>query len=229
MAFVYGDSSAETAEELLDALLQGIEFDAPTPEVDLGENYTSTVVEVTMGDTALCSARRWWFVGLLAPGAHADLDGRGLALWGASQPGGWRCLDQDGDAYGLADLIQAVQGALLALPVVATDGDDGQEWLDAVTRERVEREIDRWAIPRPSKPTASEIARHLGVGRDAAPWASGTVCGAPSIAWVNGDISVAVHPDTGDIRRAAREVGERSAADAEREITRALASAAEEE
>lgn len=42
----------------------------------------------------------WFVAGWLAPGAHADLDGSGLANWGDSQPGGWSVCRTDGQSNG---------------------------------------------------------------------------------------------------------------------------------
>lgn len=42
-----------------------------------------------------------WAIGAwLAPGAHADINGSGLALWGDSQPGGWTTAHDDGATTG---------------------------------------------------------------------------------------------------------------------------------
>jgi hypothetical protein len=42
----------------------------------------------------------WYHCGWIAPGASADLDGSGLALWGTNQPGGWSVCDNDGQTSG---------------------------------------------------------------------------------------------------------------------------------
>lgn len=47
----------------------------------------------------------WAHCGWLAPGAHADLDGSGLAVWGDSQPGGWSVCDGDGAYSGRVRVI----------------------------------------------------------------------------------------------------------------------------
>lgn len=44
----------------------------------------------------IAGAEGWAIGAWLAPGAHQDIDGSGLELWGDSQPGGWRTADGDG-------------------------------------------------------------------------------------------------------------------------------------
>jgi hypothetical protein len=45
-------------------------------------------------------ATGWAICGWLPVGAHADLDGSGLACWGSSQPGGWSSCGGDGQSNG---------------------------------------------------------------------------------------------------------------------------------
>jgi len=76
--------------------------DAATEDLsDLGDSYCSALYDFTLcvGERKL-RGEGWVFCGWLPPGAHADLDGSGLTLWGDSQPGGWRCLDGDGQESG---------------------------------------------------------------------------------------------------------------------------------
>lgn len=67
----------------------------------LGDNcYADYTVELTIGDEIL-TVDGWALCGWLAPGAHADLDGSGLAVWGDAQHGGWTSCSGDGATNGL--------------------------------------------------------------------------------------------------------------------------------
>jgi hypothetical protein len=89
-----------------------IEIETTQPIVSarpIDEDYSLAVddhwpmyeAHITVDGLYLGSVRGWKFCGHLKPGAHADIDGSGLALWGDSQPGGWRVLDSDGEFCGL--------------------------------------------------------------------------------------------------------------------------------
>ena len=63
------------------------------------DGYWNYEIKLDVGENSVilpCWARCGW----LTPGAHADLDGSGLSLWGDSQPGGWRVTSGDGQADG---------------------------------------------------------------------------------------------------------------------------------
>lgn len=62
--------------------------------------YCDYVVELTVGEHTY-QLDGWAVCGWLRPGAHADLDGSGLANWGSSQPGGWTSCGGDGATNGL--------------------------------------------------------------------------------------------------------------------------------
>jgi hypothetical protein len=89
-----------------------IEIETTQPVVELrplDDDYSLSVddhwpmyeAHITVDGLYLGSVRGWRFCGHLKPGAHADIDGSGIALWGDSQPGGWRVLDSDGEFCGL--------------------------------------------------------------------------------------------------------------------------------
>lgn len=62
-------------------------------------------VTLTIGDETH-EIHGWRLVGWLAPGAHADLDGSGLGLWGDSQPGGWTWCHGDGQCSGRVRVVE---------------------------------------------------------------------------------------------------------------------------
>lgn len=79
---------------------------------DFGGQYQSQYVvkffadgkQIGKNEDVLAGVEGWAMGAFLAPGAHQDIDGSGLALWGDSQPGGWRCADGDGAVSGKPQL-----------------------------------------------------------------------------------------------------------------------------
>jgi hypothetical protein len=64
-----------------------------------GGLYSDYTVHLTIdGQTHIIGG--WVVCGWIQAGASQDLDGRGLANWGTSQRGGWRCCDSDGTVRG---------------------------------------------------------------------------------------------------------------------------------
>lgn len=64
-----------------------------------GSCYADYTVELNIGAEQYL-LEGWKLCGWLRPGAHADLDGSGLALWGSAQPGGWTSCSTDGSCNG---------------------------------------------------------------------------------------------------------------------------------
>lgn len=73
--------------------------DADITEVSDGYAAAEYQIDLHVGDHVI-TLDCWAHVGWLVPGANADLDGSGLALWGSSQPGGWSVCDGDGQTSG---------------------------------------------------------------------------------------------------------------------------------
>lgn len=79
----------------------------------------------------------WKLATFLECGAHQDIDGSGLQLWGDAQPGGWRCLDSDSQDRGnptakhsdcTGYLTVSTSNESIEIPV--PDGEDAEEFLE---------------------------------------------------------------------------------------------------
>lgn len=114
--------------------------------------YCDYVVELTIGEHTY-QLNGWAVCGWLRPGAHADLDGSGLANWGSSQPGGWSSCSGDGATNGLprVSLYDGEYGD--AIVVGDVEGRTGAEiepetwaaWADAIAAARKAREAEESA------------------------------------------------------------------------------------
>ena len=118
---------------------------------EYGGQYQSTYTvrlfadgkQIGKNGDVIADAEGWAIGAWLAPGAHQDIDGSGLALWGDSQPGGWRTADGDGASTGIPRVTS--DGAWVKSepydPIIVTGGegcldvqiipDDIPEWKDA--------------------------------------------------------------------------------------------------
>jgi hypothetical protein len=75
-------------------------LEAPTERFGCGGDCLSEYeVAIRIGEWS-ATVGGWVICGWVQPGAHADLDGSGLALWGNSQPGGWSWCHGGGGASG---------------------------------------------------------------------------------------------------------------------------------
>ena len=109
-------------------------------------DYTTTL---TIGDRQL-EIPCWGHCGWLAPGANADMDGSGLAVWGDSQTGGWRVCDGDG-AYDGRPRVIADRSPSCDTPITV-----GADHLD--TREVTPGMVPEWAAALAALASTSEDA-----------------------------------------------------------------------
>jgi hypothetical protein len=117
------DAACAALQAAIDAATAAIDIDidgeGEAPE-EIGDMCCgSTEIRLSIGEAELV-ARGWRLCGYLARGAHADLDGSGLANWGSSQPGGWTCCDGDGQTSG------TVRAACDGLQIYMDVGDGGE-------------------------------------------------------------------------------------------------------
>ena len=116
-----------------------------------------------------------WAIGAwLAPGAHQDIDGSGLAMWGDSQPGGWSTAHGDGVTTGCPRPYIAHDSECWD-PVTVCGGEgcddieinpeDVPEWAEAVATHRAALAVyedsgddaDAWESADSAEATAEEI------------------------------------------------------------------------
>lgn len=120
------------------------------------EGYGSAdyTVELAIGCRSI-EIECWGHCGWLAPGAHSDLDGCGLELWGDSQPGGWSVCDGDGGSEGRA-VVQDGSHPEPHEPISIASGFDSTsitsdmvpEWADALAAlaETPEDDDEQWEV-----------------------------------------------------------------------------------
>lgn len=114
--------------------------------------YCDYTVELTVGDHTY-ELPGWAVCGWLRPGAHADLDGSGLANWGSSQPGGWTSCAGDGATNGKPRVDDSPAEYGDPIPVGGVEGRDGVEigpevwpaWAEAVAGAQRARQAEEAA------------------------------------------------------------------------------------
>jgi hypothetical protein len=187
-------SHAKSTDHNLPEIIKGLQFSCSIA-TDLLEQYSegSVWVELANGEK-LCETHYWRLASWLAPKAHADLDGSGLALWGDAQPGGWRVCDSDGQSRGNEELERAILRALCE-----RFGLDENAELSRAVR----AEVEGWDLDDPTEPTPDEVADSLSL-ECSDHWAVGLVCDVPCLVWhENEETRLAWHADEADARRVA--------------------------
>jgi hypothetical protein len=176
--WVYGDTSAPSAELLFEKLLQGmrLEFDAPEYPLEEGKKGHSPVEEVAVevfidGDLFLNAhvsyAYDW------SQGFNYTVDPSPL----------------------IAELTQEL------IKIDFEDEEESRKWSWVVRRAAVKKRILSEAFPVPPLPSAEDLAEALYLGDD--PYAAGTILAAPCLAWqIDGKVFAAVHPTPQDIQQA---------------------------
>lgn len=160
---------------------------------DVDEDYRGYTVTIEFQGQTI-EAKGWWLVGWLAPGANGDLDGSGLALWGDSQSGGWRVLDDDGQMSGLVYVREWTDGAC------SIYGADHTEvaaiTCDEETRDKLAAAV-KSCLVRPSEPDDEDMYDSLD-DSDVPGIRWGFHLGAPVVATPD---KYEMHPTTRDISR----------------------------
>lgn len=109
------------------------------------------IMEIVI-DGHTVEANGWALLGWLAPGAHADLDGSGLEVWGDGQSGGWTQCDGDGREQGLprAKTVQVYEAGRhiamdseIVIGDVTVTADDIHAWRTALDAEDADPEAIR--------------------------------------------------------------------------------------
>lgn len=181
------DAAVAAAESAVSSALDEVAVTVECEEPDINECGGMTFADhdatIRVG-AAECEARCWSYVGWLARGASADLDGSGLALWGDSQPGGWSVCDSDGQCSGRVRAesdrngvhIYAAEGGrdtyleaatILGMPSAAAVIADHLDIDDALARlaRRISDAADS-ARPSVPEPDADDIWEELGAGAE---------------------------------------------------------------
>jgi len=96
---------------------------ADDPKKVGGGCYANYEVNVSIDDAPVGSVGGWVVCGWLKPGAHMDLDGSGLLLWGSSQPGGWRTRSSDGAYSGTPKLLADLEALQYDEAIVISGGE----------------------------------------------------------------------------------------------------------
>jgi len=127
------DESKEKREMSIDVTAAVVEVGSL---YDMGDGCTVDYdVRIMIGEQSI-QVGGWVICGWLRPGAHADLDGSGLASWGSSQSGGWTTCRGDGAISG-TPRARADDDVIRIVPAEGRDGGgvvarkDVAQWRDA--------------------------------------------------------------------------------------------------
>ncbi len=139
-----------------------IEITTSEPEQSDG-CYWSYDMQISVGDDVY-EVRCWKIATFLERGADQDIDGSGLKLYGNSQPGGWRCLDSDGQSRGNPTPSWTATGRILVANtsestlVRVPDGESPEGFFDALEA-ALKDAVEEVEVP---EPDAEEVFEELG-------------------------------------------------------------------
>ena len=137
----------------------------------------------------------WKLATFLERGASQDIDGSGLALWGDSQPGGWRVLDFDSQGKGKPSVDESTEEGYVTvwndsetIEIQIPSGEDLADFIEAL-----QRKIDEAAANAdPEEPDAEAIWQDLSsfYEMDYQPVRVGRVFGSKEVfvVWMDGHV-----------------------------------------
>ena len=140
-----------------------IEITTSEPEhADAG--YWNYDMEIIVGEQTY-KIECWKLATFLERGADQDLDGSGLELLGNSQPGGWRCLNSDGQARGNPSPYSFTEDGRIEVSnsndcvhIHVPEGEDPQAFFDALEK-AIDSAVDEADV---DEPDAEAVFEELG-------------------------------------------------------------------
>ena len=162
-----------------------VKITAETPDItDIKDGYADFTTTLVLDDgvgSATVEIECWLRCGWLPPGSHQNLDGSGLANWGDSQPGGWECLESDGQGKGIPDVIRDDECQEIRLDTISSgarihpfgawkaaldvaESDDAFERLEDIYYsicDAIEAAIEQHSWPHVDEPSAEQVFDEL--------------------------------------------------------------------